>query len=78
MGCSMAWVIYETHLVPSKIRGQLPDIVYEYIANTSDIGYHFDFTKERKCAYVFDNEAYTVGEVKEMADLLCMKILELN
>lgn len=52
-----SYILVKRHLVPSKTKGNLPDIKYEYIADTSLSGFHHDFTKDREKAYVFfDNE----------------------
>lgn len=45
------------YLVPSKTKGNLPDIKCEYIASSSLLGFHHDFTKNRNKAYEFhENE----------------------
>lgn len=73
----MNYLIYQSHLTPSKVRGELPDVIYEFVANTSNIGWHYTFTRNRKDAFVFDGEAYTPDEVKEIAELLGMRMKEL-
>ena len=72
----IGYLIFQSYLVRSKIKGELPDVKYKYVAKTSDIGYHFDLTRNRKDAYVFHSEAYTYEQVKYYADLLEMKVKE--
>lgn len=70
----MGYLILQSFLVPSTIKGELPDIKYRFVSNTSDIGFHFDFTRIRKDAYTFDANDFTYEEVKEYAELLEMKV----
>ncbi len=48
-----SYILVKRHLVPSETKGNLPDIKYEYIADTSLIGFHHDFTNDRDKAYEF-------------------------
>lgn len=73
----MGYLICLSHLVPSKAKGELPDVAYEFVANDSAIGFHYTFTRDRKQAFTFDSDAYTFEEVKVIADLLQMQVKEL-
>lgn len=67
----MEYVIYESALKPSMNKGELPDIIYRYVSNTSLIGFHFDLTNDIKNAYRFDEDEK--NEVKQYSHLLGMK-----
>ncbi|HLR69450.1 MAG TPA: hypothetical protein VK105_20375 [Virgibacillus sp.] len=60
------YILVKKYLVPSKTKGGLPDIKYEYIANSSLLGFHHDFTKDINKAYEFhENE---LDHAKMLAD----------
>lgn len=52
---TIQYVVVKTHLVPSITKGELPDVVKEYLSNTSDIGWQNDYTLDKEDAYVFDD-----------------------
>lgn len=54
----------------SKVKGELPDIIHEYIAYDSMIMHHFTFTKNIEDAYHF----YDLEEAKEIAYLWSMQV----
>lgn len=66
------YFVYSGRLKESKTKGELPDIIYEYIANDSMIHWHFSFTKDIENVYVFDD----IQEAKEVASLLNMNVKE--
>ncbi len=70
------YVVCSSYLVASKIRGELPDVVYEYIANDSSINFHFAFTRKIDRAYLFDD--FELDKAKEIAWLLNMKVKKLD
>lgn len=70
------YIIFQSHLKPSKLKRELPDIVYEYIGNDSSIGWHYTFTDVIEKAYIFDDFQHSL--VKDIARLLNMKIKELE
>lgn len=69
------YIVYSSHLKPSKIKGNLPDVFYTYIAIDSHIGWHYAITNERENAYVFDESE--MKEAEFIADCWGMKIKEL-
>jgi hypothetical protein len=70
------YVVCKGYLVPSKKRGELPDIVYEYVSNTSDMGVHYDFTVRKEKAYLFDD--FELDRAKYVAWLLNMEVKEVG
>ena len=70
------YLVYQSYMTPSKLRGELPDIISEYIANDSDIRWHYTFTKNIENAYIFDD--FELELVNEIAELLSMKIKTLE
>ncbi len=58
MSCEkQEYILVKRYLVPPKAKKELPDIKYEYIANSSLLGFHHDFTEDKDKAYVFyENE----------------------
>lgn len=47
------YIVYSSHLKPSKNKGELPDISYIYISIDSNYGWHWSLTNERKKALIF-------------------------
>lgn len=70
------YLVYQSYMTPPKIRGELPDIISEYIANDSDIRWHYTFTRNIENAYIFDD--FELELVNEIAELLSMKIKTLE
>jgi hypothetical protein len=76
-GANMAqYVVCSSHMKASKVKGNLPDIIYEYIANDSMIPWHYTFTRNIKDAYYFDD--FAKAEAKEIAHLWNMKVNKLD
>jgi hypothetical protein len=69
------YIVYQSHLKPSKIRGNLPDVFCTYIANDSHIGWHYTITSEREDAYIFDESQKKDAEF--IADCWGMKVEKL-
>lgn len=69
------YIIYSSHLKASKIKGELPDVSYTYIANDSHIGYHYTITNVREDAYIFDETEIKHAEF--IAGAWSMKVKEL-
>lgn len=57
------FIVCSSHLKPSKVKGELPDISYTYIANDSHIGWHYTLTNEREQAYVFVESEMKEAEI---------------
>lgn len=72
MSTTTQYVVCSSYLVSSKVKGELPDVVYEYIANSSSINWHYDFTRDVKEAYIFDS--FEMDKVNEIAWLLNMNV----
>ncbi len=70
------YLVYQSYMKPSEIRGELPDVINEYIANDSDIRWHYTFTKNIENAYIFDD--FELELVNEIAEILSMKIKTLE
>lgn len=70
------YLVYQSYMKPSEIRGELPDVINEYVANDSDIRWHYTFTKNIENAYIFDD--FELELVNEIAELLSMKIKTLE
>ncbi|WP_342441258.1 hypothetical protein MHB65_18045 [Lysinibacillus sp. FSL K6-0075] len=70
------YLVYQSYMKPSKIRGELPDITNEYVANDSDIRWHYTFTKDIENAYFFND--FEVDLAKEIAELWNMKLKQLE
>ena len=62
------YIIYKNYLKPTK--GQLPEIIKEYVANTSHINAHIDLTRNRQDAYRFVDSI----EAESIAYLLDMQV----
>ncbi|GIN88671.1 hypothetical protein J6TS2_50570 [Heyndrickxia sporothermodurans] len=70
------YVVCSSRMKASKVKGELPEIIYEYIANDSMIPWHYTFTRNIKDAYCFDH--FEANEAKEIALLWNMKIKKLD
>lgn len=70
------YVIRSSHIKPSKVKGEFPDIIYQYIASDSMINWHFTFTNDIKNAYYF--EEFEKDEAKEIAHLWNMRVKEVT
>lgn len=70
------YVVYSIHMKTSKIKGELPDIIHQYIAIDSMISWHYTFTRNIKDAYYFYD--FEIDEVKNIAHLLNMKVKKLE
>lgn len=70
------YVVCSGHIKPSKIKGELPDIIYQYIASDSMINWHYTFTRDIEKAYCF--EEFEKDEAKEIALLWNMELRELR
>ncbi|MCC2250047.1 hypothetical protein JUJ52_08715 [Virgibacillus sp. AGTR] len=68
------YIVYSTHMKPSKIKGEFPDIFYEYIAVDSAIGFFYTLTNDRENAYIFDESQ--LEDARFIADCWRMKIKE--
>jgi hypothetical protein len=68
------YVVCSSHMKPSKTKGDLPDIIYQYIAFDSTINWHYTFTNDIENAYYFDE--FEKDEAKEIASLWNMKVKE--
>lgn len=66
------WVVFSGHLKPSKIKGELPDTIEQYIDNDSIIPWHCTFTKDKTKAYLFDD--FELNVANELANLWNMKV----
>lgn len=66
----MKYVVYYSRMKP--VKGELPDIIYEYISNDSDINWHYTFTRNIEDAYYFDD--FETDEAKEISLLLGMNV----
>lgn len=60
------YIVYKSYLKPNK--GKLPDVIKEYIADTSFINAHIEFTRKREDAYRFIDcsEAESVAYLLDM------------
>lgn len=70
------YLVYQSYMTPSKLRGELPDVIKEYVANDSNIGWHYTFTNNIKNAYFFDD--FEIDLAKEIAELWNMKLKQLE
>lgn len=70
------YLVYQSYLKPSAVRGELPDVIKEYVANDSNIGWHYTFTKNIENAYIFDD--FEIDLAKEIADLWNIKLKQLE
>lgn len=70
------YIVYSSYLSPSKVKGELPDVTYEYIANDSMIPWHYTFTRNIEKAYFFDE--FEKDKAKEIALLWSMKMKQLD
>ncbi|KMK77609.1 hypothetical protein [Alkalihalobacillus pseudalcaliphilus] len=69
------YIVRSSHLIPSKVKGELPEVVYNYIANDSSIGIHYTLTRERDYAYIFVD--YEKKDAEFIAECWGMKLVEL-
>jgi len=60
------YIVYKSYLKTRK--GQLPDVIKEYVADTSFIDAHIEFTRKREDAYIFidSSEAESVAYLLDM------------
>ena len=70
------YVVHYSQIKPSKVKGELPDIIYQYIANDSMIPWHYTFTTNIEKAYIFDD--FEEDEAKEIAHLWDMRVKKLD
>lgn len=70
------YIVYESVLVPSKVKGQFPEAVYTYIANDSLIGWHYTFTRNREQAYIFCD--FQLDQTEEIAEMWGMQLKQLE
>lgn len=70
------YIVCSSHMKPSKVKGELPDITHQYIASDSMINWHFTFTNNIENAYLF--EEFEKEEAKEIALLWNMKVKDLS
>lgn len=68
------YVVCSSRTKPSKVKGEFPDIIYQYIASDSMANWHYTFTNDIKNAYYF--EEFEKDEAKEIAHLWNMKVKE--
>jgi hypothetical protein len=61
------YVVYKSYLVPSNVKGELPDVVYRYLADSL---HNPSITKKLKNAY----KIYDLDEAKETAYILGMDV----
>ncbi len=69
------YIVYTSGLVPSKKKGELPDVIQNYIADDSMIGYHYTITTKRDKAYEFEDTE--IEHAKFIADCWNMKVKEI-
>jgi hypothetical protein len=60
----------------SKVKGELPDLVYQYIANDSMIPWHYTVTQDKEDAYIFDD--FQINEAKEIASFWNMSLMKID
>lgn len=70
------YIVCSSHLKPSKVKGDFPEITYTYIASDSHIGWHYTVTNDRERAYMFDEAE--MKDAKFIASCWGMQIKELN
>lgn len=70
------YVVCSSHIITSKIKYQLPDVIYQYIANDSMISWHYTFTRNIENAYFF--EEFEMEQAKEISFLWNMKVKRLD
>lgn len=70
------YVVFSSHMKPSKVKGEFPYIIYQYIANDSMIDWHYTFTRNIEDAYYFDE--FELDKAKEIALLGDMKLKKLD
>lgn len=70
------YILKKRYTAPSKGDFPLPDIIYEYISDTSLPPYHYEFTRYKDCAYVFDDD--DTKSAKMIASAWGMKLEQIN
>ena len=70
------YIVYESVLVPSKVKGQFPEAVYTYIANDSSIGWHYTFARNREQAYIFDY--FQLDQAEDIEKMWGMQLKQLD
>ncbi|MGN7183660.1 hypothetical protein [Cytobacillus kochii] len=70
------YVVCSSHMKPSKVEGDFPDIAYTYISNDSHIGWHYAITPDREQAYIFDESE--IEKAQLIASCWRMQLKELN
>lgn len=70
------YIVYSINMRPAAVKGQLPDLSYTYIANDSNIGWHYTITRDRERAYIFDESE--MSEAEFIASCWGMKLEKLN
>jgi hypothetical protein len=70
------YVVCSSHMRPSKIKGELPDVLYQYIGNDSMIPWHYTLTKNKEEAYLFDD--FELNDAKEIASFWNMKLKDIE
>lgn len=71
-----SYIVRSSHLTPSKVKGELPDINHQYIAIDSAIGWHYSLTNDRERAYIF--EEFELKDAEFIADCWGMQLKKLN
>lgn len=69
------YIVYSSHLKPSKKKGELPDISYTFISIHSDYGWHWSLTQDRERALIFHE--WQKKDAEFIADCWGMKVKEL-
>lgn len=67
------YIVYKSYLKPSKNQ-LLPDVIKEYVANTSHIGAHIYLTRNRQDAYRFTDSS----KAESVAHLLGMEVQKIE
>jgi len=70
------YLVYQSYIKPSNVKGELPDVIYEYIANDSTIGWHYTFTKKIENAYFFDD--FELELAKDIVEIWNLKLKKLD
>lgn len=70
------YIVFESSLKTSKIKGELPDVINRYISKDSMIGHHYEFTRDIEDAYVFEEGEFI--EHFEVSEVLGMRSKEMK
>ncbi|WP_416149475.1 hypothetical protein ACM26V_00300 [Salipaludibacillus sp. HK11] len=70
------FIVCQSYLKTSKIKGKWPDVVYSYISNDSDIGFHHTLTNDREKAYIFGESQLEIANF--ISECWEMKIVKLD